>query len=83
MEVCLGQVKAIERHLGYFNLSKKEWDAIRSLDDDRNLAIKRAKKGFCEVIWDRNDFVKDAKFQLSNLNIYKSVEFKDNILAEL
>ena len=83
MEVFLGQVKAIERLLGYSNLSEKQWDAIRSLDDDRNLLIKRAKKGFCVVIWDRNDFVKDAKFQLSNLNIYKSVEFKDNILAEL
>ena len=83
LEVFLGQVKAIERLLGYSNLSEKQWDAKRSLDDDRNLLIKRAKKGFCVVIWDKNDFVKHAKFQLSNLNIYKSVEFKDKTLAEL
>ena len=34
--------KAIERPLGYFNLSKQEWDAIRSLADNRNIVIKRA-----------------------------------------
>ena len=55
MEVVLSQVesdlfKAIERSLGYFNLSKEEWDAIRSLADDRNIVIKRADKGSCVVI---------------------------------
>ena len=49
-EVFLRQVesdlfKTIERPLGYSNLSKEEWDAIRSLADDRNIVIKRADKG--------------------------------------
>ena len=35
------------------------------------------------VIWDRNDFVKEAETQLSNQNVYKSVEFQDKILSEL
>ena len=76
-------LKAIEIPLGYSNLSKREWDAIRSLADDRNIVIRISDKGFCVVIWDRNDYVKEAEIQLSNQNVYKSVEFKDKILSEL
>ena len=45
--------------------------------------IKRADKGSCVVIWDRNDYVNGAEIQLNNQNVYKSVEFKDKILTEL
>ena len=88
LEVFLSQVEsdlfnAIESPLGYFNLSKEEWDAIRSLADDSNIVIKRADKGSCVVIWDRKDYIKEAKIQLSNQNVYNSVEFKDKILTEL
>ena len=88
LEVFLSQVKydlfkAIQRPVGYSNLSKEEWDAIRSLADDRNIVIKRADKGSCVVIWDKNDYVKEAEIQLSNQNVYTSVEFKDKILSEL
>ena len=88
LEIFLSQgeshpFKAIERPLGYSNLSKEKSDAIRSLDDDRNIVIKRADKGSCVVNWDRNDYVKEAEIQLSNQNVYKSVEFKDKILTEL
>ena len=47
------------------------------------MVIKRDDKGFCVVIWDRNDYVKETEIQLSNQNVYKSVEFKDKILSEL
>ena len=88
LEVFLSQVesdlfKAIERPIGYSNLSKEEWDAIRLLVDDRNIVIKRADKGSCVVIWDRHHYVKEAEIQLSIQNVYKSVEFKDKILSEL
>ena len=48
-EVFLSQVEsdlfeAIERPLGYSNLSKEEWDAITSLASDRNIVKKRAAK---------------------------------------
>ena len=41
LEVFLSQLesdlfKVIERPLGYSNRSKEEWDAIRSLADDKN-----------------------------------------------
>ena len=45
--------------------------------------IKRADKGSCVVIWDRNDYAKEAEIQLSNQNVYNSVEFKDKIPTEL
>ena len=45
--------------------------------------IKRADKGSCVVIWDKSDYVKEAEIELSNQNVYKSVEFKDKILTEL
>ena len=44
---------------------------------------KRADKGSFVVIWDRNDYIKEAEIQLSNQKVYKSVEFKDKILTEL
>ena len=45
LEVFLSQVesdlfKANERPLGYSDLSKEEWDATRSLADDRNIVKK-------------------------------------------
>ena len=75
--------KAIGRPLGYSNLSREEWYAIRSLADDRNIVIKRTDKGSSVVIWDRNDYVKEVEIQLSNQNVYRSVEFKGKILMEL
>ena len=88
MEVFLSKVqsdlfKAIEKPLGYSSLSKEEWDAIGSFTDDGNIVIKGAEKGSCVVVWDRKDYVKEAEIQLSNQNVYKSVEFKDKILTEL
>ena len=83
IQVESGLFKAIERPLEYSNLSREEWDAIKSLTDDRNIVIKRADKGSCVVIRDRNNYVKEAEIQLSNQNVYKSVEFKGKILTEL
>ena len=78
LEVFLTQAesdlfKAIERPLRYSNLSREEWDAIRSLADDGNIVIKTAYKGSCVVIWDRNNYIKEAEIQLSNQNVYKSI----------
>ena len=49
LEVFLGQVKsdlfkAIVRPLGYSNLSREVWDAIRSLAEDRNIVKKELTK---------------------------------------
>ena len=44
---------------------------------------KRADKGSCVVIWDRNDYVKEAEIQLSNQNVEKLVEKNNHVFKSL
>ena len=50
-----------EKPLRYSNLSKKEWQMVRSLANDRNVVIKKADKGSCVVIWDHLDYIIEAE----------------------
>ena len=88
MELFLSQVEKdlIEMSkttLGYSNFSKEEWQSLRSLVDDRNIVIKKADKGSCVVVWDRNDYIAEAEKQLNNKSVYKNVTFKEKILQDL
>ena len=56
---------------------------IRSLADDRNIVIKKADKGSCIVIWDRNDYLAEAENQLSDKDVYQQVSFKEINLIDL
>ena len=51
--------------------------------NDRNIVIKKADTGSCVVIWDRNDYITEAKSQLKNEIVYKKVSFKQDMLCEL
>ena len=73
----------METSLGYSNFCKEEWQAMRALDNDRSIVIKKADKGSCVVVWDRNDCIAEAEKRLSDENIYKDVNFKDKILQDL
>ena len=44
----------------YCNFNSKEWKAMRSLADDRNLVIKKADKGSYVVVWDQSDYLMEA-----------------------
>ena len=46
------------------NMTKEERDALRVLADDRSIAIKKADKGPCVVVWCRDDYIKEAENQL-------------------
>ena len=88
LEVFLSQIenelfKTVETPLSYSNLSKEEWEAVRTLADDRNIVIKKADKDSCVVIWDRNDYITEAESQLKNELVYKKVSFKQDKLCEL
>ena len=66
LEVFLIQIenklfKTTETPLGYCNLSKEKWEAVRILADDRNIVLEKPDKGSCVVIWDRNDYIKEAR----------------------
>ena len=75
LEVFLSQVenelfKAVETPLSYYNLSTEEWEAVRTLADDRNIVVKKADKGSCVVIWDRDDYITEAESQIKNELVY-------------
>ena len=65
--------------LGYSNFSKKQWQAMRKLANDRSIVIKKVDKGSCVVVWDRSDYIAEAEKQLSDQNVYRDVDFKDKI----
>ena len=52
------------------NLTREEYLTMRNIQEDRNVIIKPADKGSAVVIWDRNDYLKEAKKQLSNTSTY-------------
>ena len=54
---------------------------MRSLADDRSIVIKKADKGSCIVVWDRNDYIREAEKQLKDQNVYTKVAFKDKTLS--
>ena len=87
LEVFLSQVKAelfkMSSPIRYSNLPKDEWDAIRSLVHDRNIVIKRADKDSCVVIWERDNYLLEAKKQLKDKKIYRNVEYNVNIIRDL
>ena len=57
---------------------------MRTLADDRTIVIKKADKGSCVVVWDHNNFVKEAEKQLNDIkDVYKDVCFNEKHLEEL
>ena len=75
---CLNFLKQTSNILIY---QGGEWNAIRSLVDDRNIIIKKADKGMCIVIWGRNDYLLEAEKQLSDTKVYQEVSNNENILS--
>ena len=69
--------------LKHSNTSKEDWQAISALADDRTIVIKKADEGSCVVILDRMVYLLEAKKQLSNSSVYKSVNFKQQLLTDL
>ena len=45
--------------------------------------IKKTDKGSCIVIWGRNDYLMEAKKQLSDKKFYQEVSNGENILSKL
>ena len=48
------------------NLSKDEWDAMYNLKDDKSIIIKGGDKGVAVIVWDREDYIKEASKQLED-----------------
>ena len=82
-----GKMKPIKCHDN--NLSKQERLALKDLQNDTNIVIKKADKGAAIVIMDRDDYVKEATRQLSDPKFYtttstdKTAEYAEEVTTLL
>ena len=58
--------KIPKKQLGYSNLIKLQWEAIKSLAGDRSIVITKVDKGSSVVVWDRLDYLMEAEKDLEN-----------------
>ena len=65
------------------NLTKGERDALYNLKNDKTVVIKGADKGSAVVVWDREDYIKEAENQLGDTNIYEEVPNDANPLMNI
>ena len=65
----------------YNNLTKEERDALYSLRDDSSIIIKGADKGSVVVVWDREDYLKEAYKQLEDREVYEEVPNDPSVLV--
>ena len=56
------------------NLTKEERNALYNLRDDPTIIIKGADKGSAVVVWDRDDYLKEASKQLEDKDVYEEVQ---------
>ena len=62
------------------NLTKKELNALYNLRDDPIIIIKGGGKGPAVVVWDTDDYLKEASQQLEDKYVYKEVQNDSSIL---
>ena len=52
-----------------------------SLKDDKSIIIKGADKGVTVIVWDREDYIKDASKQLEDKEVYLEVQNDSSALV--
>ena len=62
------------------NLTKEERNALHNLRDDTTIIIKGADKGSAVVVWDREDYLKEAYKQIENKDVYEKFQNDSGIL---
>ena len=58
----------------YSNLSRGELLALKELKNCQDIVIKEADKGSAVVVWDREDYLKEAQSQLGDRDIYEIID---------
>ena len=56
------------------NLNKEERNALYNLRDDPTIIIKDVDKGSAVVVWDGEDYLKEASKQLEDKGVYEEVQ---------
>ena len=67
----------LNKKLSYSNLTRKERHALYSLRDDTSIVIKEVDKGSGIVVWDREDYLAEARTELNDKDVYQ--QLKGNI----
>ena len=55
------------------NLTKSERNSLHDLKSDKSIVIKSADIGSAVVVWDREDYIKEAEKQLGDEQVYEEV----------
>ena len=64
------------------NLTQEEGKALYDLRNNTSMIIKEAERGSVVVIWDKEDYLKDAEEQLSCKEIYEEVTDDPSLIIE-
>ena len=76
LSVIEQQIMDIEEGGSNFsNLSFEEREALKGLRNDSEIIIKSADKGSGVVVWDREDYLKEADSQLSDHSVYEKIDY--------
>ena len=83
------EISSLDYKIGYSNLTKGEYsnltqgerDAICSLKNDNSIIIEEPDEGSPVVFWDRENYLKEAKNERNDKNVYK--EFTGNVEGPL
>ena len=57
------------------NLRKTEFEALKTLSNNKDIIIKKADKGSAVVIQNRTDYIQEGLRQLNDKNFYRQVDF--------
>ena len=68
------EILSLDKKISYSNLTKGERNALYSLRDDTSIIIKEADKGSGVVVWDRDDYLAEAKKQLDAKEFYQELK---------
>ena len=68
------EILSLDEKMSYSNLTKGERNALHFLHDDPSIIIKEADKGSAVVVWDREDYLREANSQLSGKDVYQEVK---------
>ena len=65
------EILSSDGKISYSNLTKGERNFLYFPSDDPSIIIKEADKGSAVVVWDREDYLREANSQLSDKDIYR------------
>ena len=63
-------------------MTREERSALKALQNDTSIVIKEADKGSAVVVWDRDDYIKEANSQLQDPKVYEETSLDSQSLSD-